>query len=162
MTILIDPVELEVCTAQFKKAVCPTSQDTLSEWLRRWTRNPLASGRRGSNPLGVAIGDFAEAMAQYAIVYLWTRGNYLRKHTHNNEVMKYTWPGSNWRPSACEADVVATRPQVLLQSLQVSTRWGDQKRRCTLTLHLTLNLARVARHLSQIVFDHVTCAEQRS
>jgi hypothetical protein len=25
----------------------------------------------------------------------------------------YTWPGSNWRPSACEADVRATRPQVL-------------------------------------------------
>ena len=26
---------------------------------------------------------------------------------------EYTWPGSNWRPSACEADVIATRPQVL-------------------------------------------------
>ena len=26
----------------------------------------------------------------------------------------YTWPGSNWRPSACEADVIATRPQVPL------------------------------------------------
>ena len=26
----------------------------------------------------------------------------------------YTWPGSNWRPSACEADVIATRPQVLV------------------------------------------------
>ena len=25
---------------------------------------------------------------------------------------QYTWPGSNWRPSACEADVIATRPQV--------------------------------------------------
>ena len=25
----------------------------------------------------------------------------------------YTWPGSSWRPSACEADVIATRPQVL-------------------------------------------------
>ena len=24
----------------------------------------------------------------------------------------YTWQGSNWRPSACEADVIATRPQV--------------------------------------------------
>ena len=29
-------------------------------------------------------------------------------------VKAYTWPGSNWRPSACEADVIATRPQVLL------------------------------------------------
>ena len=28
--------------------------DTLSEWLRRWTRNPLGSARKGSNPLGVA------------------------------------------------------------------------------------------------------------
>ena len=27
---------------------------------------------------------------------------------------KYTWPGSNWRPSACGADVIATRPQVLV------------------------------------------------
>jgi hypothetical protein len=66
--------------------MCPTSQDTLSEWLRRWTRNPLASGRRGSNPLGVAIVDFAEALAQYAVVYLWRRGSYLRKHMHNKEV----------------------------------------------------------------------------
>ena len=29
------------------------------------------------------------------------------------QIAKYTWPGSNWRPSACEADVIATRPQVL-------------------------------------------------
>ena len=28
-------------------------KDTVSEWLRRWTRNPLGSARRGSNPLGV-------------------------------------------------------------------------------------------------------------
>ena len=28
----------------------------------------------------------------------------------------YTWPGSNWRPSACGANVIATRPQVLLHS----------------------------------------------
>ena len=25
----------------------------------------------------------------------------------------YTWPGSSWQPSACGADVIATRPQVL-------------------------------------------------
>ena len=31
-------------------------------------------------------------------------------------VQEYTWPGSNWRPSACEADVIATRPQVPVQS----------------------------------------------
>ena len=30
-------------------------RDTVSEWLRRWTRNPLGFARRGSNPLGVAF-----------------------------------------------------------------------------------------------------------
>ena len=29
--------------------------DTVAEWLRRWTRNPLGSARRGSNPLGVVV-----------------------------------------------------------------------------------------------------------
>ena len=29
--------------------------DIVSEWLRRWTQNPLGSARRGSNPLGVAV-----------------------------------------------------------------------------------------------------------
>ena len=30
-----------------------------------------------------------------------------------DEATTYTWPGSIWRPSACEADVIATRPRVL-------------------------------------------------
>ena len=29
--------------------------DSVSKWLRRWTRNPLGSARRGSNPLAVAF-----------------------------------------------------------------------------------------------------------
>ena len=29
--------------------------DSVSEWLRRWTRNPLGSARVGSNPTGVDI-----------------------------------------------------------------------------------------------------------
>ena len=29
--------------------------DTVSEWLRRWTRNPLGSARVGSNPTGVVF-----------------------------------------------------------------------------------------------------------
>ena len=29
------------------------TNDTVSEWLRRWTRNPLGSARVGSNPSGV-------------------------------------------------------------------------------------------------------------
>ena len=33
----------------------PPGQDTVSEWLRRWARNPLGSARRSSNPLGVAL-----------------------------------------------------------------------------------------------------------
>ena len=32
----------------------PTT-DTLSEWLSRWTRNPLGSARKGLNPFGVAL-----------------------------------------------------------------------------------------------------------
>jgi hypothetical protein len=35
--------------------VCGSGTDTVSEWLRRWTRNPLGSARRGSNPLGVVL-----------------------------------------------------------------------------------------------------------
>ena len=38
--------------------VCSVTEDTVSEWLRRWTRNPLGSARRGSNPLGVAFNSF--------------------------------------------------------------------------------------------------------
>ena len=29
--------------------------DSVTEWLRRWTRNPLGSARRGANPLAVAL-----------------------------------------------------------------------------------------------------------
>ena len=35
---------------------------------------------------------------------------------HLPATVSYTWPRSNWRPSACEADVIATRPQVLLSA----------------------------------------------
>ncbi len=31
----------------------------------------------------------------------------------------YIQPGSNWQPSACEADVIATRPWMLIQFCQV-------------------------------------------
>ena len=40
---------------------------------------------------------------------------------------KYTWPGSNWRPSACEADVIATRPQVHVQCLPVENHVAEQR-----------------------------------
>ena len=40
-------------------------QDTVSERLRRWTRNPLGSARRGSNPLGVDSGDLSSSSSPF-------------------------------------------------------------------------------------------------
>ena len=37
------------------RAIGAAEHDTVSERLRRWTRNPLGSARRGSNPLGVVL-----------------------------------------------------------------------------------------------------------
>ena len=39
----------------------PSTHDTVSERLRRWTRNPLGSARRGSNPLGVDLRTYSWA-----------------------------------------------------------------------------------------------------
>ena len=53
--------ESEYCNGQAtrlaitKLRVEMDGHDTVSEWLRRWTRNPLGSARRGSNPLGVVV-----------------------------------------------------------------------------------------------------------
>ena len=55
----------------------------------------------GSNP----IADIGFALARNA------HGEVAQKRVKQKR--EYTWPGSNWRPSACEADVIATRPQVL-------------------------------------------------
>ena len=30
-------------------------RDTVSEWLRSWTRNPMGFARMGSNPIGVVF-----------------------------------------------------------------------------------------------------------
>ena len=35
-----------------------------------------------------------------------------RRNVEAQAISRYTCPGSNWRPSACEADVIATRPQM--------------------------------------------------
>ena len=66
--------------------------DTSSEWLRRWTRNPLGSARKGSNPLGVVhskLGKLAdgnlssdvrvdtkerEEPAFFFLAYFWDNG----------------------------------------------------------------------------------------
>ena len=36
-----------------------SEQDTVAEWLRRWTANPMCSARVGSNPIGVVLFSFA-------------------------------------------------------------------------------------------------------
>ena len=46
--------DLFACVQREKLERCILS-DTVSERLRRWTRNPLGSARRGSNPLGVVL-----------------------------------------------------------------------------------------------------------
>ena len=45
----------EVLRSRLQRFSCLPPHDTVSERLRRWTRNPLGSARRGSNPLGVAL-----------------------------------------------------------------------------------------------------------
>ena len=44
---------LDDCMPMFISEI--SHQVTVSERLRRWTRNPLGSARRGSNPLGVVF-----------------------------------------------------------------------------------------------------------
>src|SRR5215475_333137 len=60
---------------------------SVSEWLRRWIRNPLGSTRAGSNPAAVVfilhnksiyyispvIGNYAARQIQYEIYTLWFR-----------------------------------------------------------------------------------------
>ena len=38
------------------------------------------------------------------------------------DVAEYTQPGSSWQPSACGADVTATRPWVLMRVSNTTTR----------------------------------------
>ena len=64
------------------------AEDTVSEWLRRWTRNPLGSAREGSNPFGV--GFFCVARFR------------------RNAQMRC--PGIEPGPSAWKADILTTRP----------------------------------------------------
>ena len=45
------------------RAACPC--DSVSEWPRRWTRNPLGSALRGSNPLAVVVGLSLSACKQF-------------------------------------------------------------------------------------------------
>ena len=42
--------------------------DTVAEWLRRWTRNPLGSARVGSNPTGVDFDVFVLVNVMYFVI----------------------------------------------------------------------------------------------
>ncbi len=58
--VLVAPGILLASVVRYVCALAPrwaadTCNDIVSERLRRWTRNPLGSARRGSNPLGVAL-----------------------------------------------------------------------------------------------------------
>ena len=44
---------LMCCAFKLQRALFIFLSDTVSEWLRSWTRNPMGFARRGSNPLGV-------------------------------------------------------------------------------------------------------------
>ena len=65
-TSLVTSLLVSLADGPQKKALgvlreCFTSQcrslaeDTVFEWLRRWSRNPLGSAHRSSNPLGVDV-----------------------------------------------------------------------------------------------------------
>ena len=64
----------------------------------------------------------SESHAQHMISFLYLHNTQTLCHGLQSRCQpfdqphfgKYTWPGSSWRPSACEADVIATRPQVLV------------------------------------------------
>ena len=84
------------------------------------TRN----GDRRSNMLeckhieNVLLNNFYKPIVFFHVErYLSETAPFLPKfHLRHPIDMLYTWPGSNWRPSACEADVIATRPQVLARA----------------------------------------------
>ena len=50
-----------------------------------------------------------------------------RRNVEAQAISRYTCPGSNWRPSACEADVIATRPQVPLPEQGHSQKMKNYK-----------------------------------
>ena len=45
--------------------------DTVTEWLRWWTRNPLGSARRGSNPLGVVLDIGDDPRSAPCVTFIW-------------------------------------------------------------------------------------------
>ena len=52
----------------------------------------------------------------------------------------YAWQGSSWRPSACWADVIATRPQVPCETNQIKKEAAEDKPFVTFANHVCCNL----------------------
>ena len=70
-------------------------------------RGPGGLGEEPSIEEGERLPTEAQEAAARAMLYkVWELSESTRK--------SYTQPGSSWRPSACLADVIATRPWVLL------------------------------------------------
>ena len=73
--------------------------DTLAEWPRRRPAKPMGSPRVGSNPTGVDSCCSYDAQIE-----------------DEERIQQYTQPGLNWRPPACWAGVIDTRPWVLVSA----------------------------------------------
>ena len=57
-TKIVNSENARLCQPSFVEEVAvghESASDTVAEWLRRWTRNPLGSARVGSNPTGVVF-----------------------------------------------------------------------------------------------------------
>ena len=59
----MDLKSIGLCPRRFKSYWCRFYIDTVAEWLRRWTANPLGSARVGSNPISIA---FFDSMAEWS------------------------------------------------------------------------------------------------
>jgi len=91
--------------------------DTVSEWPRRWTRNPLGSARRGSNPL--AVGRFVEAAK--ASIAFWERGFAF------NPPLRTTTGASFWRCLCCKKGPLFAAPKNLPQTKCLATAGAESK-----------------------------------
>ena len=63
--------------------------DTVSERLRRWTRHPLGSARRGSNPLGVEFDADMHMHASATSVINTAGYGQHEEHAHLNNLLVF-------------------------------------------------------------------------
>ena len=116
--------------------------DTVSEWLRSWTRNPMGFARMGSNPIGVEVLTFYKVFGKLHVHPMeqirWSNGvtvstldfessdggsnppwTYLSHFCHIMHAIFKTknlrCPGIEPGPSAWKADILTTRPTTQLK-----------------------------------------------